>query len=113
MKFVVSASLNTPPCEEAFQEAVVSTDVRDVADLGELTDDQRGVLWWYSYGSHHRVVNGQIMRDFTEVKWIVELNDLDELIVFAEKYGGEVTIRPPRLYSLPTIEMFDPWRVYA
>ncbi len=41
---------------------------------------------WYTTGSNHRVINGNIARDFEREFYAIELDSLQDLIDFQNKY---------------------------
>jgi hypothetical protein len=41
---------------------------------------------WYNEGKNHRVVNGYIERDFDDEFYIIEINTLEDLLNFQDKY---------------------------
>lgn len=74
------------PCEEARKEEVIWTDEREVDDPRKLKFG--GDEWYTQEGFfNHRVENGHIKRDWKEQKWVIEINSLEELNAFVEKYG--------------------------
>jgi hypothetical protein len=64
--------------------------------------------WWYSEGKNHRVVNGQIERDFYETFCVIELNTLEELLDFQDKYGvnASVSNKSGYIYEGKELPMF-------
>lgn len=116
MKFIVtrtSSSHDTKPCEEAFESNFIYTDIRDVDDPEKLPrcifpPRSRAVDYWYGNGRDHTVIDGHIVRKIDQVKWCVELADLDALIAFVKKYG-EIVIIPPEDVT-PGIEIYDGYR---
>lgn len=49
---------------------------------------------WYSEGKNHRVVNGMIERDFDEEFFVIEINTIDDLLNFQNKYDVIATVSP-------------------
>lgn len=41
---------------------------------------------WYGEGKNHRVVDGFIERDFDDEFFIIEMNTLEDLLIFQDKY---------------------------
>ena len=41
---------------------------------------------WYGEGKNHRVVDGMIERDFDDEFYIIEINTLEDLLDFQDKY---------------------------
>jgi hypothetical protein len=93
MKFIVSkkkVSLteSKKPCDEAKELDLTPLDFRDVKTLEEA----KGKIWykdWLKDGENHREENGMVVCDKKkkEKQWVVELNDLNELLSFQGKYG--------------------------
>jgi hypothetical protein len=69
---------------------------------------------WYAEGANHRVENGHIRRDMPlashqQFCWIVELETLEALTAFCQKYAS-IKIDPPSVGSwsrLPTMQIVD------
>jgi len=66
--------------------------------------------WWFSKGKNHRVEHGNIRRDFDDEAWFVEINDLDELMKFQEKYGQIVIQWFMFNQDLLELEIYDSYR---
>lgn len=87
MKFIVERdeedwNTEAPPCSIAVLEDVLRQDVRCVDDPKKVPAENGKSAWWYGKGLNHRIVDGQIVRDFLEKKWIVRLSSLEHLAVF-------------------------------
>lgn len=92
MKFVVRrASVwgETKPCDEAVQEKIMRVDTRFFRSPDEY-DNKRYVNTpkWLEEGMNHRITKkGFIQRDLGyKTVWIINLDSLDDLIAFQEKY---------------------------
>lgn len=95
------------PCEEAFRASYVYTDFRTTDDPSKIPMNKGDTSWWYLKGRNHRVVNGQIARDFDREDWFVEV---DDILAFAKKYG-DLVIKPEEYGStIPSIEIYDGYR---
>jgi hypothetical protein len=118
MVFIVSRTSDsmkhhseTPPCDEAFRQNVVSVDVRTTdsptkipAYKGRL---QAAVDMWYGEGTNHRVEFGQIKRDFVASAWCINIDSLDELMAFYRKYGS-IIIEPSSFHNgMTEIQIYD------
>lgn len=99
MKFTVSrASVwhdEDIRCEEAKRDSIVRVETRTCLSPEEFDErfaKQEGK--WLSIGSNHRVdEKGWITRDNGMIDvWSVEIDTLDELMEFCEKYG-DIVIR--------------------
>ncbi|MCK9417991.1 MAG: hypothetical protein M0R70_01275 [Nitrospirae bacterium] len=96
MKFIVSTksvslTQSKKPCNEANEIGLTPLDFRDVKTLEEA----KGKIWyknWIDNGENHREENGIIVSD-KKVKvnqWVVDINSLEELLSFQNKYGDIV-----------------------
>jgi hypothetical protein len=104
MNFVVSrkrmsVTENKRPCEEARERKLTPLDYRTVHSLEEA----KGKIWyneWLAGGVNHREEDGIVVCDRKEAKrvWVVELNSLEELMAFQDKYG-EVVISDAAPYK--------------
>ncbi len=90
MKFICSRSstLWERPCEEARGEFVTMQDWRSCPNL----DDARHRWWfaeWHGAGANHRAENGMVVceRRKKERAWIVELENLEDLVGFQKRNG--------------------------
>lgn len=93
MKFVVSRTTvslkeSKKPCDEAREEALTPLDYRTVKTL----EAARKKVWykdWIEEGINHREEGGMVVCDKKEKEkqWIIEINTLDELIGFQNKYS--------------------------
>lgn len=97
MKFTVRRASewndNNAPCEEAKRDSIVKVEVRTLRSP-EAFDEKYAYREgkWLSVGTNHRInKDGYIERDNGMVDvWSVEINTLDELIEFCNKYGDIV-----------------------
>lgn len=93
MKFIVNRTTvsltgSKSPCEEAREEELTPLDYRTVRTLEEA----KKKIWykdWLEGGVDHREEAGMVVcdRKVKEKQWVVDLNSLEELIDFQEKYG--------------------------
>lgn len=104
MNFVVSrkrmsVTENQKPCEEAKELELTPLDCRTVGTIEEA----KGKIWykeWLEGGENHREENGMVVCDKKEKskQWVVELNTLEELLAFQNKYE-EISISDGTLYK--------------
>lgn len=111
MKYIVMrASLHDyhiKPCQEAKRETINRLDIRTVNDPAKIAHYGYKSDWWYAEGENHRVEKGQIVREFPDEAWFVELNTLDDLMKFYAKYGSFI-IEPSWLdHRIPMIRIYD------
>lgn len=93
MKFIVSRTIvslreSRKPCDEAVEEELTPMDYRTVKTL----EDAKKKVWykdWIEGGQNHREERGMVVcdRKVMEKQWVVEIDSLEELIAFQEKYG--------------------------
>jgi len=102
------------PCKEAIKERYTRIEVRTFESFEEF-DKKFGEIEgnWLSKGINHSVnQQGYIQREFPNdaVGWFVEINTLDELLKFQEKYGDVILTRDwnnPQVFKL---EIYDDYR---
>lgn len=89
------------PCENAIKETYSVIDTRSVNDPYKIWSTEEEVQkFWYGNGTNHRVENGKIKRDLEEeFYWVIEINNIEELIELQEKYG-EIAINEDNYYTL-------------
>ena len=117
MKFVISRTslwdASKCPCEEAKRDSVTREETYRFHTPEEY--DKYHVMRhegnWLSIGTNHRVnKNGYITRDNGMMDvWSIEINSLEELIEFVDKYG-EIVIYDSMGNSHKEIEIYDDWR---
>ena len=98
------------PCDEAFGYPHERWHIRACSEeeYNRLFSEQEGL--WRSKGKNHGITEkGRIIRQEEDiVDWTVEINSLDELNAFAEKYGELVISIEP--HGSPWIEIYDDYR---
>ena len=107
-----------PPCEEGCEALVPHVDMRCVDNPTKLAyykgrpDDANRD--WYSEGTNHRVVEGNICRDLgMKTIWLAEIASLVDLIDFSTKYGRAIIYSPEAEESdseYPELEIYDDYR---
>lgn len=117
MKFVVRRTSEwndkVSPCEEAKRDSIVRVETR--ACLSPEEFDERFAKRegkWLSVGTNHRVnEKGWIVRDNGLIDvWSVEVNTLDELVEFYNKYGRLVIEDCMWNEAYKEIEIYDDYR---
>ena len=98
------------PCEEARRDSIVCVETRTIHTPEEFDvrfANREGK--WLSVGANHRVdKNGWITRDNGMIDvWFVEINTLDELMKFCEKYGDIVITNSIRNETYKKILIYD------
>lgn len=117
MKFIVTrtSSWAESPCEEAKRDSVVYVETRSLHSPEEYN---KKFIWsegdWFSTGTNHRVdeKSGYIQRDREPMDvWSVEIDTLEELIEFCNKYGNLV-VKSSFYFgdNYHTIEIYDDYR---
>ena len=112
MEFITNRTSNWDgqPCEEAKRKTVIAVDERTVNDpkhLKCMSADE-----WYTDPKYfnHRVENRHIKRDYKTKEWVVEINTLEELLKFINKYGQVIIGSWYKYKNLPSIEIYDDYR---
>ena len=92
MKFIVtrvSRGDDTPPCKEAKEAVYTRIDERLCNDPAKIPAYKgQSPDWWLKEGRNHRVEHGHIMRDFDTTGWFIELDTMEDLLRFRNKYGA-------------------------
>lgn len=92
MKFVINRASqwsDDAPCEEAKRDSIIRVETRTLRTPEEFDAKfARREGKWFSVGTNHRVdERGWITRDNGMMDvWVIEINTLDELIEFCDKY---------------------------
>lgn len=112
MKYIVTRTScwgDEKPCEEAVEEIVTYVDERCIDD--PMKNEYIGKSWYTDEGYfNHRVENGHIKRDRKESAYTIELESLEDLQDFINKYG-HVVIQETDYKEVPLeIEIYDDWR---
>jgi hypothetical protein len=114
MKFVVSRTSDMlregQPCKEAVKLPYLRIDERSVDDPKKIAFYGHKDEWWFSEGKNHRVEHGHIKRDYDAEAWFLEINSLDELMKFQEKYGQIVIQRYMFNHDILELEIYDSYR---
>lgn len=96
------------PCEEAIKhEYVVKEQLFDLNSLEFLGISERE---WKSKGANHRIEDNKYTRDLRETEWLVEIDSLEALNSFINKYGRCVISLDRDGGQSLTIEMYDDYR---
>ncbi|RJQ22813.1 MAG: hypothetical protein C4560_01865 [Nitrospiraceae bacterium] len=96
MKFVASRTTvslrgNKKPCDEAREDELTPLDFRTVKTL-EAAKKKVWYKMWLEGGANHREEGGVIVCDKKEKEkqWVVDIETLEELINFQNRYGAIV-----------------------
>lgn len=111
MRFLVSRNYSdgtSAPCDGAKSVTLTRVDCRSVDDPKKVPAHNGTEKWWYDEGENHRIVKGQICRDFKESTWVIDLKDLAALLKFAER-NREIHVRSAEwtAYDKPEIILED------
>lgn len=104
-----------PPCEEARQIPITAYDIREAASPEEIEYYRDyGVDKWYNEGGYYdHCVNehGRIQRSYKLHVFVVNVEDMNELVAFLHKYGRMI-ISTDYSYGtgFPTLEIYDDYR---
>ena len=111
MKFRISrtSAYNKKPCQEAHIMSVPEWHTRTCTEgeFNERFSEKEGL--WRSKGRNHKTVNdGKWIsrREKNQKVWGIEIDSLDELIIFSEEYGELVL----SCGDMPKIEIYDDYR---
>lgn len=116
MKYLITrTSVWAPdaPCTEAFLYPREHWELRTCSeeDFNRRFSKKEGT--WRSKGKNHKITEeGYITRQVDDVtEWVVEMNTLEELNAFADKYG-KIIISPIGEVDdeFPEIEIYDDYR---
>lgn len=95
------------PCKEAILRKVLHTDERNFDD--PMKNPSVGKSWYTDKGFfNHRVEDGHCKRDWYTEDWTIEINTLEELTGFMEKYGS-IIINNYACDELREIVIYDDW----
>lgn len=108
---------NPKPCDderlvfEEYDEIEIRTCTEEI--FNKKFSEQEGL--WRSKGINHNTYkNGEyIQRTFPNAKkgWFIELNSLEELMEFINKYANDVVITKSMFnHEIKCIEIYDTWR---
>ena len=109
----VSDCSDDAPCEEAKLRNIVYVETRTLCSPEEFDAKfSKSEGKWLSVGTNHRLNDkGFITRDNGFVPaWTIEINTLEELITFNEKYGNIVITEHYRNRAYKEIEIYDWYR---
>lgn len=96
MKFIISRTSiwddNKQPCKEAIKEKYIYNDQLDPKYLSNYPEHTRKYIKeeWYKNGFNHREESEIFKREIEKEDWFIEINSIDELIIFIKKYGNLV-----------------------
>ena len=118
MKFVISRTslYEEKPCEEAFRDKVTYLKVHERAcktfeEYDHRFSKHEGA--WLSKGTNHRLTQTGIYREegnIEEESWFIEINSLEELINFQDKYGSLVLEKWKDGNRILQLEIYDTYR---
>ena len=114
MKFIVSKTSDfgdSKPCDEAKESTFTRVDTRAVDCPSKLQFPSDEL--WLQEGENHRIVDGEITRDFPgQLCWVVEIDSLEELVEFMDRQEVDLILsrEPDVLENIPTIELYDDYR---
>lgn len=116
MKFVVTRTSNysmgeNPPVKGAYLDKIMNVDIRCIGDPSHFCT-QRDRDTWYTQGTNHRLINGEIARDLgLEDVWVVDISSIEDLMKIREECGNDIVIGTSCVdYATPEIEIYDDYR---
>jgi hypothetical protein len=113
MKFTVSrtSTWDEQPCEEAVKDKCLSVDARTTKSPEEYDSRFPDEGGWLNKGKNHRIEPYGIARDFDSEAWFVELDGIDGMLRFSEKYGRLILTNAHYVAKgFPHIEIYDDYR---
>jgi hypothetical protein len=114
MKFIITktSAYDEKPCKEAKRTMVETWHTRTCSEkeFNLRFSDREGL--WKSKGKNHSITKeGYITRQQDDREaWCVELNSLEELIKFCNKYGQLIVSNEGYDYKNASIEIYDDYR---
>lgn len=111
MKFLVTRTSDWlgKPCEEAYKAEYARLDIRRFKTPEEYNRKFKDK--WEERGNNHRInERGLIQREFTDNDWFIDINTLDELLKFKDKYGSIVIEDSFENKSITSLEIYDSHR---
>lgn len=109
MKFKVSRTStynDEKPCKEAKRKLYTKIETRKKINVGEKNE-------WIENGiNHHINENGYEQREFPDecVGWFIDINTLEELLAFRNKYGDVIITRAWDNKNIYELEIYDDYR---
>jgi len=111
MQYIVerASDYNNKPCEECKQITITYTDERISDDPAKIPYYKDNPNKWYEEKDffNHRVENGHLKRDRLLQVWAVEINTLEQLHNFIDKYGRIVISKYYGNENLLSILIYD------
>ncbi len=74
------------PCDKAVYMSYTREDRRTTDDPAKIPNYTGESQWWYKDGSNHRVVEGQIVRDLPDKGWMMQVENMEELLDLLRLY---------------------------
>ena len=112
MEFMITRAsdwANVKPCDEAYAKNYMRKDIRTLKSFEEY--DNRFRDNFLDTGINHKINDdGYIEREFEDEGWFVEIDTLEELLEFTNKYGDIVFGKTYRNYEMNGIEIYDDYR---
>lgn len=97
---------DVPPCVGAFKKSVTRVDRRDVDDPKKIPANKGTDGDWFTRGTNHRIVDGNICRDMGEYdEWFVDVADI---LLFVKEHGSCILSLGEK--DVPEIEIYDDYR---
>lgn len=115
MKYIVERTgyvREKQPCEEAYQDVhYVVERFKWAQDDFSLKHQNLNRKWQDVETAYQITKEGQIVKRIAqEERWTIELNSLEDLMRFIDKYGQVVINTGQGTTESPVIEIYDDWR---
>lgn len=88
MRFVIerAGSYGIKPSDNSFKVSLYRVDERWASMPEEIIAYGGKSDWWYGEGENHRVENNHIIRDMREEVWVIEIDNLTDLLKLQAAY---------------------------
>lgn len=97
------------PCEEAYEGEIQCVDVRNFKTFEEF--EEKFGKSFLDFGTNHRITKYGIARDTRYKKcWYVDIDTIEDLLLFKEKYGEIIIGTAYEDNKTPMIEIYDDYR---
>lgn len=114
MEYIVERTSNfedNKPCEEAYEVEVLSYDYRSCKTIEEAKKHHWFDSWFNNTIDHVELPNCiRGTRKAKEKCWAIQINSLEELNSFYEKYGKIIITNPWFNRDIKVIEIYDYYR---
>lgn len=112
MEFMITRTsvwFDDKPCDEAYEKDCMRKDVRTLKSFEEY--DNKFKDNFHDRGVNHKInKDGYIEREFEDKAWFIEINSLEDLLEFENKFGPIIVSTSWTNYEYMMIEIYDDYR---